>query len=70
MSRIVRTSSEKQMPDLMAEDAEFEPGEERAAELRQMLEGKAFRQRERGETPIDVDAELARLLASGNGERP
>ncbi|HET6831008.1 MAG TPA: hypothetical protein VFH44_06615 [Solirubrobacterales bacterium] len=33
------------------------------AEIRQMLEAKAFRQRERGEDPIDIDAELERLTA-------
>jgi hypothetical protein len=33
------------------------------AEIRQMLTAKAFRQRERGETPIDVEAELERLTA-------
>jgi len=32
-------------------------------ELRQMLEAKAYRQRARGEEPLDVDAELARLQA-------
>ena len=32
-------------------------------EIRQMLEGKAYRQRARGEEPVDVDAELKRLLA-------
>jgi hypothetical protein len=31
------------------------------AEIRQMLEAKAFRQRERGEEPLDVEAELKRL---------
>jgi hypothetical protein len=35
----------------------------REAELRQMLEAKAYRQRSRGERPLDVDAELAKLLA-------
>ena len=35
----------------------------RGEELRQMLEAKAYRQRARGETPLDVDAELERLLA-------
>ncbi len=35
-------------------------------ELRQMLEAKAYRQRTRGETPLDVDAELERLLAEQN----
>ena len=35
----------------------------REDELRQMLEAKAYRQRSRGERPLDVDAELAKLLA-------
>ena len=34
----------------------------REAEVRQMLEAKAFRQIERGEAPIDIDAELRRLM--------
>jgi hypothetical protein len=34
----------------------------REAEIRQMVEAKAYRQRERGETPVDVDAEVGRLL--------
>lgn len=32
-------------------------------ELRQMLEAKAYRQRARGEEPLDVDAEFQRLRA-------
>ncbi len=32
------------------------------AELRQMLEAKAYRQQARGETPLDVDEELAKAL--------
>ncbi len=32
-------------------------------ELRQLLEAKAYRQRARGEEPVDVDAEFARLQA-------
>jgi hypothetical protein len=40
-----------------------------AAEVRQMLEAKAGRLRRRGETPIDVEAEAARLLAPA-GETP
>jgi hypothetical protein len=40
--------------------------EAREEEVRQMLEAKAYRQRERGEEPLDVDAELGRLL----DERP
>jgi len=39
-----------------------------AAEVRQMLAAKAERQRQRGEQPLDVEAEAERLLASG--ERP
>ncbi len=35
----------------------------REAEIRQMLEAKAFRQIERGETPIDIEAELKKLTA-------
>ncbi len=34
----------------------------REAEIRQMLEAKAYRQRARGQAPLDVDAELQRLL--------
>jgi hypothetical protein len=34
----------------------------REAEVRQLLEAKAYRQSARGETPLDVDAELQRLL--------
>lgn len=37
----------------------------RQAELRQMLEAKAYRQQARGEEPIDVDSELERLLDEG-----
>jgi hypothetical protein len=36
--------------------------EERAAEIRQMVEAKAYRQESRGERPLDVDAETERLL--------
>lgn len=39
-----------------------------AAEVRQMLAAKAERQRQRGEQPLDVEAETERLLASA--ERP
>lgn len=34
---------------------------EQQAELRQMLKAKAFRQQQRGETPIDVEEELRRI---------
>lgn len=48
-----------------------EPPVDRAlqeAEARQMLEAKSFRRARRGETPLDVEAEVARLLdAPGAG---
>lgn len=37
--------------------------ETREAEVRQMVEAKAYRRAERGEAPLDVDAEVERLLA-------
>jgi hypothetical protein len=43
--------------------AEAEPSGAREDELRQMLEAKAYRQSARGETPLDVEQELARVLA-------
>jgi hypothetical protein len=36
--------------------------EEREAEIRQMVQAKAYRQESRGERPLDVDAETRRLL--------
>ena len=36
--------------------------EEREAEIRQMVQAKAYRQESRGESPLDVDAETRRLL--------
>ncbi|HST69686.1 MAG TPA: hypothetical protein VLI94_08535 [Solirubrobacterales bacterium] len=39
-----------------------------AAEVRQMLEAKSQRRQQRGEAPLDVEAETERLLASA--ERP
>lgn len=36
---------------------------EQQAELRQMLEAKAYRQRQRGEQPIDVEEEMRKLNA-------
>jgi hypothetical protein len=42
-------------------DAEAGPAA-REAEIRQLLEAKAYRQRTRGEKPVDVNAELNRLL--------
>ncbi|HEX7059036.1 MAG TPA: hypothetical protein VF176_04225 [Solirubrobacterales bacterium] len=33
-----------------------------AAEVRQMLEAKSYRRRRRGEPPLDIEAEMARVL--------
>jgi hypothetical protein len=41
--------------------------ETREAEVRQMVEAKAYRQAERGEAPLDVEAEVERLLAEQPG---
>ncbi len=64
---MVQSSSKSQMPDLMADEEveEEDPGRIREAEIRQLLEAKAYRQAERGEEPIDVEAELQRLLREG-----
>lgn len=43
------------------------PPELRESEIRQMLEAKAYRQAERGERPLDVEAELERLLTEEQG---
>jgi hypothetical protein len=42
-------------------DAEASP-QVREEEIRQLLEAKAYRQSSRGEAPLDVDAELGRLM--------
>ncbi len=41
--------------------------EEREAEIRQMLEGRAYRAEARGDTPVDVDAEMDKILAAERG---
>jgi hypothetical protein len=43
-------------------DADRSPAA-REDEIRQLLEAKSYRQQERGEAPLDVDAELRRLLS-------
>lgn len=40
-----------------------------AAEVRQMLEAKSERRRQRGEAPLDVEAETERLLAAAGQPR-
>jgi hypothetical protein len=41
-----------------------------AAEARQMLEAKSYRRQQRGEEPLDVEGEVARLLDSPLGVSP
>lgn len=38
--------------------------EEREAEIRQMVEARSYRRETRGESPLDVDAEVGKLLAA------
>jgi hypothetical protein len=48
---------------LIDSGASSEPAGAADDELRQLLEAKAYRQRARGERPLDVDAEFERLQA-------
>ena len=54
------------LPARLTDSSPAPTGEAREAEIRQMLEAKAYRQKSRGEAPLDVEAELGRLL----DERP
>ena len=59
------------MPPRITDSSRAASGEAREDEIRQMLEAKAYRQRARGDPPLDVEAELGRLVnerqASGAG---
>jgi hypothetical protein len=44
--------------------------EVREAEIRQMVEARAYRRAERGEEPLDVEAEVSRLLGQPGGAAP
>jgi hypothetical protein len=60
---------ESDLPQKLTDsDADSSPAA-REAEIRQFLEAKAYRQEERGESPLDVDSELNRLLNEAP-ERP
>jgi hypothetical protein len=57
-------------PGAAGEEVSEDPGA-REAEIRQLLEAKAYRQRARGETALDIDVELERLLSEAEGaDRP
>jgi hypothetical protein len=64
---------ERDLPQRVSDEAASASPKVREAEIRQFLEAKAYRQRTRGEAPLDVDAELGRLLdqeaGSGSGPR-
>jgi hypothetical protein len=57
---------ESDLPQRITGEPRSGTGPGREAEIRQMLEAKAYRQHARGETPVDVESELGRLLQ----ERP
>lgn len=62
---------EEDMPQKMRDsDAEGDSAELREAEIRQLLEAKAYRQGARGEQQLDVDEELERLLAETHSPAP
>jgi len=62
---------DEDLPQKMRDsDAEGNSAESREAEIRQLLEAKAYRQGARGEQPLDVDDELERLLAENQAITP
>jgi hypothetical protein len=61
---------ESDLPQGLTDSGEAASNEAREDEIRQLLEAKAYRQRSRGETPVDVDSELSRLTATGTREAP
>lgn len=54
---------ESDMPQEMRDSGAQAGGAVARDELRQLLEAKAYRQRTRGEQPLDVESELERLVA-------
>ena len=50
------------LPQRITDSSGAGSGQAREAEIRQMLEAKAYRQRARGDAPLDVEVELGRLL--------
>jgi len=61
---------ESDLPQKLTDSDEATSAEVRQAELRQLLEAKAYRQGERGEQPLDVEAELERILTEETGPGP
>jgi hypothetical protein len=58
---------EQDMPEGSASSPGPVSGEVREAEIRQLVEAKAYRQQARGEAPVDVEAEVLRLLEDQPG---
>jgi hypothetical protein len=54
---------EDDLPQAMRDSDAEASAEMREEEIRQLLEAKAYRQSSRGEAPLDVDAELGRLMS-------
>jgi hypothetical protein len=57
-------SIEQEMPQSEGGSSAPASEEVREAEVRQMVEAKAYRQAARGEAPLDVEAEVERLMKS------
>jgi hypothetical protein len=60
---------ESDLPQNITDDGSAAP-DLRDAEIRQLLQAKAYRQRERGGPPLDVEAELTKLKAEGSAGAP
>jgi hypothetical protein len=58
-----RFAIEQELPQKTSSGPAPVSGAVREAEIRQMVEAKAYRQEARGEQPLDVEAEVARLMS-------
>jgi hypothetical protein len=56
---------ESDLPQKITDDSGPGSPVQREAEIRQLLQAKAYRQRERGGPALDVEAELAKLMTEG-----
>ncbi|MGH2926444.1 MAG: hypothetical protein ACRDK1_10805 [Solirubrobacterales bacterium] len=54
----------------IVDDSTSASPQEREAEIRQLLEAKAYRQRARGEQPLDVESELGKAIGAAPGPAP
>jgi hypothetical protein len=58
-------SIERDMPESSGSSMPPASPEERAAEIRQMVQARSYRRETRGEKPLDVEAEVGKLLDQG-----